>query len=468
MKKSVLVFLVASLAIACVEQAPELSAAEREQLRENISREAPHPQHELDINFENRVRLIGYDVSTETVTPGQAFTITWYWHAQRQLDGGWQIFTHLADGRGENRVNEDTNGVVRQLYQPGRWREGEYIEDPQTITLPADWGSDQVVFYLGLWNGPHRLSISRGPSDGENRARAAQLSVATGPTAQAAPERPATPPPSIRAQHATGGVRIDGRLDDAAWQVPASTGFVNTVTGATGDVRATVRTLWDAQKLYVAFEVDDTFLRNTLEGRDAHLWEQDAVEIMVDPDGDGRNYFELQVSPTGEVFDTRYDSRRVPGPIGHADWNAAIEASVATRGTANDDADDEGYSVEIAIPWSSFVAPDGSAMSAPPSESTWRMNFYVMDTTRSGSRSSGWSPTLERDFHVPARFGRVTFAPAPVAAAEPAAEAAPAPTARAIQISPEAQRQLQRAIAAGSRPSAEAVRRHGLEPLPQQ
>ena len=34
------------------------------------------------------------------------------------------------------------------------------------------------------------------------------------------------------------------------------------------------------------------------------------------------------------------------------------------------------------------------------------MNLYVMDTMRSGQRSAGWSPTLERDFHVPARFGR--------------------------------------------------------------
>lgn len=441
MKRTVLVFLVAAaigaVVPACVEQAPELTAAEREQLREHILTEAPHPQHELDISFENRVRLVGYDIDTETVTPGQPFTITWYWHAARQLDAGWQIFTHLADSRGENRLNQDSEGTVRQIYQPGRWHEGEYIKDVQRITLPADWNSDRVVFYMGLWNGPHRLAVSRGPHDDENRARAATITVSSGPAAAAppgagapaaAPERPAAPLPAVRAARAE-GITIDGRTDEAAWQrAPQSAAFVNTVDGSPADLRSSVRVLWDDQKLYVAFDVADTTLRNTLRGRDAHLWEQDAVEIMIDPDGDGRNYYELQVAPTGEIFDTRYDSRRVPGPVGHADWNADIQARVGARGTVNDEGADEGYTVELAITWASFATAEGQALAAPPAGATWRANFYVMDTNGAGQRSAGWSPTLERDFHVPPRFGRVVLEGAPVAAAAPAV----APAAAAV------------------------------------
>ena len=62
-------------------------------------------------------------------------------------------------------------------------------------------------------------------------------------------------------------------------------------------------------------------MRCTLSGHDAHLWEQDAVELMIDPDGDGKNYFELQLSPTELVFDTRFDSRRQPQPFGHATFS---------------------------------------------------------------------------------------------------------------------------------------------------
>ncbi len=240
------------------------------------------------------------------------------------------------------------------------------------------------------------------------------------------------------------------------------------------ELAASSRVLWDEQRLYVAFEVEDDFLRSDLRGRDAHLWEQDAVEIMIDPDGDGSNYFELQVSPTGNMFDTRYDSRRVPGPIGHADWNADMSARVAAEGRANDDTDDTRYTVELSIPWGSFTDAAGAALAAPPAGSTWRANFYVMDIRRDGGqRSCGWSPTLVGDFHVPNRFGRVTFAPAPVAAAEP--EAVPTAVARPtaspiglvpqIRVAPSVARELRRdlepPIARELRPTAPTVRPPG-------
>jgi hypothetical protein len=68
-------------------------------------------------------------------------------------------------------------------------------------------------------------------------------------------------------------------------------------------------------------------------------------------------------------------------------------------------------------------------MGTPPEGSTWRVNFYVMDTQRGGGqRAVGWSPPLEGDFHVPARFGRVRMAgsaPADVAAGVPVLQIAP-------------------------------------------
>ncbi len=421
MKRASMVFLVLALGStsvalpACVEESPDLTATEREALREFIGTEAPHPQHELDIQFENKVRLIGYDIDVESITPGQPFTITWYWHVERRLGGGWLQFTHLADSSGADRLNQDNNGTVRERYQASRWRANEYIRDVQTITLAPDWGSDRVIFYHGFWHEAHRLQVSSGPSDGDNRARAASIPVSASaaeaptPTTIVAPERPAPTIAGLDARRASGPITIDGRLDEPEWRDATPTNaFVNTMNGSAAEPTASARVLWNDDAVYVGFDVNDDFLQNTLTGRDAHLWGQDCVEIMVDPDGDGANYFELQVSPTGEIFDTFYDSRRVPQPIGHADWNAQIETRVVTRGTANDDADDQGYAVEVRIPWSSFQFGTSPAMGTPPSGSTWRMNFYVMDTRRGGGqRAVAWSPPLEGDFHVPARFGRV-------------------------------------------------------------
>lgn len=425
------------LGFGCVEESPDLTPAERETLREYILTEAPHPQHELDIRFESRVRLIGYDISVEEITPGQPFDITWYWQVDRRLTSGWMLFTHLADASGANRQNEDSNGAVRERYQPARWHEGEWVRDPQHVTIPADWHSDRVIFYLGFWSEDHRLSITSGPNDGENRARAASVPIAGGATTDATGTTTPTPAvdrpiPSMTAAHTTGHITIDGQLQEADWSsLPASGSFVDTLGGGAGPFPATARMLWDDQNVYVAFEVRDDYLHNTIAERDGHLWEQDAVEIMVDPDGDGQHYFELQVSPTGNIFETAYDSRRVPQPIGHDDWDSHMVARARVEGTVNDENPDVGYTVELSIPWSAFAYGDMPAQIAPPGGSTWRFNFYVMDTRADGSqRGEGWSPTLVSDYHVPDRFGRVTFQPDRTQTAEGA------PTGGVIHLTP--------------------------------
>ncbi len=166
---------------------------------------------------------------------------------------------------------------------------------------------------------------------------------------------------------------------------------------------------WDDAHLYVAFEVEDDFLKSDLEGHDPHLWEQDTVEIMVDPGGDGRSYFELQLSPTGQIFDTRYDSRRVPQPFGHTSWDSGMRGASVARGTPNDDERDEGYVAEMAIPWSAFAHGSPPA-SRPEAGEEWRIALYVLDARPNGGQGGvGWSPPLIGDFHVPERFGRVVF-----------------------------------------------------------
>ena len=415
------IFLVV-LGFGCVEESPDLTPAEREALREYILTEAPHPQHELDIRFESRLRLIGYDISVEEITPGTPFDVTWYWQVDRRLTSGWMMFTHLADASGANRQNEDSNGPVRERYQPSRWHEGEWVRDTQHITIPADWHSDRVIFYLGFWHEDHRLTITSGPNDGENRARAASVPIAGGATTSDATGTTAPAGdvaiPALTAAHTTGPITIDGRLSESDWtSLPGTSTFVDTLGGGAGPFTSAARVLWDDQNMYVAFEVRDDYLHNTITERDGHLWEQDAVEIMVDPDGDGEHYFELQVSPTGNIFETAYDSRRVPQPIGHADWDSHMVAHATTEGTVNDETPDTSYTVELSIPWSAFSYGDMPASIAPPNGSTWRLNFYVMDARPDGGqRGVGWSPTLVGDYHVPARFGRVTFQGATVVA----------------------------------------------------
>lgn len=416
--------LFAACALACCASCTERelpSQADRARAEEIVLREAPTPQRRLDIQFEDKITLLGYDLSMPTVIEGVPFTVTWYWHVRAPLGEGWKVFAHLADATDHNRLNVDAVRPLRTLHPEETWKKGEYLRDVQELTLPTSWNSQRLRFYLGFWNGPHRLHVTQGPHDADNRARALELNVVDADQGSELPR--------MTARRLSAPLTLDGKLDEPDWKAAErSQAFVQTMTGTEGSFAAKVRVAYDAQKLYLGYEVADDFLRCSFTKPDDHLWEQDTIEVMIDPEGDAKNYFEIQVSPTGLVFDTRYDRRRRPQPFGDLGWSSGTEARVSVDGTPNQHHDeDEGYVVEMAVPWEALAA--GPTKAPPPTaDTTWRMNFFVMDAREQGQRAVGWSPPLVGDFHTLERFGQVVFPEAAVPAA-PVAPAAPAPLA---------------------------------------
>lgn len=396
----------AVLAAGCVERRP-LSAEERRQVAQYVTTETPSPDNPVEVDLGGKVKLLGWDASPSPLRAGEEATVTWYWKVIEAPGRGWKLFTHVGDdGSGQPRLNLDDEGPVRRLHPPSRWKAGEVVRDPQAFTVPADWAGEDVPFYVGLWKGSDRMAVVAGPSDGDDRARVASIPVVAGE------DRPADGPPTVTLPRARGGVTIDGKLEEDAWKRALETGaFVDTLSGGEAKVAAEAKLLWDDEALYVAFDVRDPLLRSRFEDADDHLWTEDAVELMIDPGADGRNYFEIQVSPTGVVFDTRYDARRQPRPYGHLDWTSGIEARTALSGRPNDDDADEGWLAELRIPWAAFAEGDPPAGVPEPGD-VWGINLYVMDARERGQLAAGWSAPKVGDFHVPERFVRVRFAAA--------------------------------------------------------
>jgi len=215
--------------------------------------------------------------------------------------------------------------------------------------------------------------------------------------------------PRLAVVKTTRAPQLDGSLDDLAWAVAKpSRPFVETRHGGVAGIQASAKLLWDAQNLYLGVDVSDALLRASDRKHDAHLWEQDCVELMLDPNGDGMDYFEIQVSPRGVVFDTRYDARRLPKPFGHLDWDSRIRVAVLPRGEIDDRGVDAGYAVEIAIPWHAFSL-DGKPVRTPTIGDEWRANLYVMDLGAARQQAAAWSAVGIGDFHVPSRFGILAF-----------------------------------------------------------
>jgi hypothetical protein len=421
-----LVIAVELSAGGCAQKSKRETKADRELVAKIVTTKPGTPQHPLDIRFQDKIRLLGYDLSAAEMHEGQPFTVTWYWQVDKPLDNGWQVFTHLADATKNSRLNLDAVRAVRRVYPESGWKAGDFIKDAQEITLPPDWDSEKAVFYLGFWKGARRLHVETSQQDGKNRALALTLPVVLDKPA------PSRELPRLIARRIDKPIELDGRLEEADWMQAQPSGvFVQTMTGAPGDFVAEAHVLYDAKNLYIGYQVADELLKTRFTQRDEHLWEQDCVELMVDPDGDGTNYFEIQVSPAAVIFDTRYDSRRTPKPFGDLGWTSATLAKAQARGKINDERNDEGYSVEMAVPWSAFAA--GPTPASPPAQgAVWRMNFFVMDATASGQRAVGWSAPLIGDFHTLDRFGRVVF---PQAAVDPApgAAASEAPSKPAVR-----------------------------------
>lgn len=206
-------------------------------------------------------------------------------------------------------------------------------------------------------------------------------------------------------------IKIDGVLDELDWgTAPALE--LRDIKGR--DAPKTVaKMLWDDQNLYIAFVCDDTDIWATKTKRDDFLWEEEVVEIFIDPDGDGQDYFEFQVNPLNTQIDLL-----IPDPVvgvGDAKRNAQWDckgwlSEVKVKGTINKrDDTDEGWTVEMAIPLSELTR---NLALGTQHHTEWRLNLYRIDRPKGQEEDPlllSWSKCV-RWFHEPERFGRVEFA----------------------------------------------------------
>ena len=288
-----------------------------------------------------------------------------------------------------------------------------------------------------------RMPIKAGPHDAEGRVLAATVPVSA---SQAAPE----PRRRYVARMVTKPPKIDGKLDDAAWASAPTTGpFVNTLTGAPVPQKTEAKLLWDKKFLYIGIENADADVWAKLDKRDDKLWTEEADEIMIDADGNGRTYVELQVAPNGNLFDTYLPERRkyedtINPKMKPFSWNSKMIAKVRVDGTLNKREDqDKRWTTEIAIPLEDVKGMDDkSAVKLPPTPGdVWRVNLYRMDVPAGKpQQAAGWSPPMVGDFHALDRFGELVFGdaagvvpapPPPGAVPGPAPAPAPAPNRKA-------------------------------------
>lgn len=137
----------------------------------------PTPQYSVRARFEDRVQLLGYDLtlpSGDSVGAGQRFELTWYWKTLEEPPKGYEVFVHI-DGDGL-RLNGD-HAPVDGRYPPSLWESGDIVADTHSLLVPPNFRSGDFAIYVGWFRGGKRLAVESGPHDGGDRVRAGVLRV---------------------------------------------------------------------------------------------------------------------------------------------------------------------------------------------------------------------------------------------------------------------------------------------------
>ncbi len=172
----------------------------------------------------------------------------------------------------------------------------------------------------------------------------------------------ASPASPAHAVEREGEIRVDGRLAEEAWsRARAITDFVQgePVEGAAPERRTVVRLLYDGEAIYVGarlYEDDPSRIARQLVRRD-ETGQADYFQVAFDPNLDRRTGYQFRITAAGVEGDAYlYDDDRED-----ESWDAIWDSDVAI--------DDEGWTVEMRIPWSQIrYEPSSGAQ-------TWGVNF---------------------------------------------------------------------------------------------
>jgi hypothetical protein len=250
-------------------------------------------------------------------------------------------------------------------------------------------------------------------------------------------------------------ITIDGNLSKAPWQNALwSKRFVDMVTGDTGMYNTQTALLWSDEYLYIAFTAEEPFVEARQTERDSIVFLENDLEVFIDG---GDCYYELEVNAANTVyevffiwkdaykkgckFDTpQFDVHHLQaytfggdyGRNGESFWKGTnprgirwaftnfdmpgLQTAVQVEGTLNDHNDiDKGWSLEIAIPWSSLHLLANGRSIPPANFDVWNMFLGRFQKLMSSGKEVVPHPAMVLnshgiyDTHMPDKWSRIRF-----------------------------------------------------------
>ena len=142
--------------------------------------EAPDMALRLNANFDDKIELLGADISTAELKPGDTFEITLFWKALSRMETSYTIFVHLLDAENHIQAQEDRIPAAGSRPTTG-WVVSEVVQDTYTLTVNPAAIPGTYVLEVGVYDAGDptfpRLSVLEENVPKENRAILAEIRV---------------------------------------------------------------------------------------------------------------------------------------------------------------------------------------------------------------------------------------------------------------------------------------------------
>ena len=107
-------------------------------------------QNSLNTNFDDKITLLGYDLSSSTLRAGETLRLDLYWRAQQRLDVSYGVQARLVDSALNVYAQQDN--AHPGSYPTSWWEEGKYMKDTHRITVPESTPPGRYLLQVGLYD----------------------------------------------------------------------------------------------------------------------------------------------------------------------------------------------------------------------------------------------------------------------------------------------------------------------------
>ena len=104
-----------------------------------------------NVNWGNRLFLLGYDLNTRVIRAGEALSVTLCWQATSPVALDYSVFAHLTDANGSVIAANDGMPYT-QPKRTTRWTPGQVMCEVRPLKLPADTAVGLYEIELGIFS----------------------------------------------------------------------------------------------------------------------------------------------------------------------------------------------------------------------------------------------------------------------------------------------------------------------------